>query len=267
MLLLLARVALLPAPAQQPGRRAGPRRSTACWPSSTSSTSPSTPSITLATIAHSFFRHPSFLVRKQLKWIVTGLGFGVLPFTVLYIIPFLAGQAPSQVAELTILLQTLIPLSFAYSISRYKLMDLEVILKKAATLVFSYFVLALVYLVRQLPDPDLLREPGQRPGPRASWPSSWARRSSRPLKKLFQSLFDRVFYKRSYEYRKTLLSISRELSRERNLETPGPVAPRAHRQRPVPADRSPCSCRSSATRRTFAVLAAPRRRRPPCRPG
>ena len=68
------------------------------------------------------------------------------PSPLLYIIPFLAGRAPTQVAELTILLQAFIPLAFSYSISRYKLMDLEVILKKAATLVFSYFVLALLYL-------------------------------------------------------------------------------------------------------------------------
>jgi PAS domain S-box-containing protein len=39
-----------------------------------------------------------------------------------------------------------------------------------------------------------------------------------PLKKLFTSLLDRFFYKRAYKYRKTLLVISKELSRERNFE-------------------------------------------------
>ena len=172
--------------------------------------------ITLGTIANSFFRHPSFLVRKQLKWIVTGLGFGIAPFTVLYIIPFLAGQAPSPVAELTVLLQTLIPLAFAYSISRYKLMDLEVILKKAATLVFSYFVLALVYLGLSTQTKIFTDSKVNALGLGIVAIILGATLFS-PLKKLFQSLFDRVFYKRSYEYRKTLLSISRELSRERNL--------------------------------------------------
>jgi signal transduction histidine kinase len=173
--------------------------------------------ITLGTIAHSFFRHPSFLVRKQLKWIVTGLGFGILPFTGLYIIPFLAGQAPTQVAEMTILLQTLIPLAFAYSISRYKLMDLEVILKKAATLVFSYFVLALFYLGVSSQTKIFSENKFNALGLGVLAIILGATLFS-PLKKLFQSLFDRVFYKRSYEYRKTLFSISRELSRERNLE-------------------------------------------------
>jgi two-component system NtrC family sensor kinase len=174
--------------------------------------------ITLATIAHSFFRHPSFLIRKQLKWIVTGLGFGVLPFTVLYIIPFLADQAPSQVGELTILLQTFIPLSFAYSISRYKLMDLEVILKKAASLVFSYFALALVYVVVSSQTRIFVENRVNALGLGILALVLGATLFG-PLKKLFQSLFDRVLYKRSYEYRRTLLSISRELSRERNMET------------------------------------------------
>ena len=74
--------------------------------------------LTLATISDSYFRHPGFLVRKQLKWIVYGLGSGILPFTILYVIPFLAGRAPSKVAELTILLQAFVPLAFSYSISR-----------------------------------------------------------------------------------------------------------------------------------------------------
>ena len=173
--------------------------------------------ITLGTISDSFFRHPSFLVRKQLKWIVTGLGFGILPFTALYIIPFLAGQVPTPVAELTILLQTLIPLAFAYSISRFKLMDLEVILKKAATLVFSYFVLALVYLGLSSQTKIFSENKVNALGLGVVAIILGATLFG-PLKKLFQSLFDRVFYKRSYEYRKTLLSISRELSRERNLE-------------------------------------------------
>jgi two-component system, NtrC family, sensor kinase len=174
-------------------------------------------SVTLATIADSYFRHPSFVVRKQLKWIVIGLGLGILPFTLLYVIPFLAGAAPSRVAELTVLLQALVPLSFSYSISRYKLMDLEVILKKSGTLVFSYFVLALVYLgiSSQTKIFSEYRVNAILLGLMAIILGGTV---YTPLRRLVQSLFDKVFYRRSYEYRRTLLSISKELSRERNLE-------------------------------------------------
>ncbi|OGD18511.1 MAG: hypothetical protein A2W03_05170 [Candidatus Aminicenantes bacterium RBG_16_63_16] len=174
----------------------------------------------LATLAVIFFglREPQRqLVGKQLRWILTGLGMGMAPFAAFYAVPYFLGQVPSRFAELTVLLQALIPLTFAYAVSRYKLMDFEVLLKKAATLAFSYFVLACLYVVL----------------------SSRTQMSSEnrlnvlilgllamvlgatlftPLKKLFASLLDRVFYKRAYRYRKTLLSISKELNRERNLD-------------------------------------------------
>jgi len=174
----------------------------------------------LATLAVIFFglREPQRqLVGKQLRWILTGLGMGMAPFAAFYAVPYSLGQVPSRFAELTVLLQALIPLTFAYAVSRYKLMDFEVLLKKAATLAFSYFVLACLYVVL----------------------SSRTQMSSEnrlnvlilgllamvlgatlftPLKKLFASLLDRVFYKRAYRYRKTLLSISKELNRERNLD-------------------------------------------------
>ena len=195
--------------------------------------------ITLATIAHSFFRHPSFLVRKQLKWIVTGLGFGVVPFTFLYVVPFLADSAPSQVAELTVLLQAFIPLSFSYSISRYKLMDLEVILKKAATLVFSYFVLALVY-VAVCSQTRIFVENRLNALLLGILALVLGATLFTPLKKLFQSLFDRVFYRRSYQYRKTLLSISQRAEPGAEPGDPGPVACSSSSPTPCRCGPSPC---------------------------
>jgi len=173
--------------------------------------------VTLAILVHSTRLAPNLLVRKQLRIIVYGLAFGVLPSTVFYIVPFITGRIPSTGAELTVLLQALIPLTFSYSISRYKLVNIEVLLKKAATLTFSFFVIAFLYFI-------------------VSSQTTWFSENRLnaavlgvvaiilgatlfgPLKKLFQSLLDRAFYRRSYEYRKTLLFISRELSRERNLQ-------------------------------------------------
>jgi PAS domain S-box-containing protein len=171
----------------------------------------------LAIVIFSLRAPQSQLARRQLRWILRGLGLGMAPFAVFYALPYFLGQVPSRIAELTVLLQALVPLTFAYAVSRYRMMDFEVLLKKAATLAFSYFVLACLYVVL----------------------SSGTQMSSEnrlnvlilgllamvlgatlfsPLKKLFASLFDRVFYRRAYRYRKTLLSISQELNRERNLD-------------------------------------------------
>ncbi|MHB8054393.1 MAG: ATP-binding protein [Candidatus Aminicenantales bacterium] len=171
----------------------------------------------LTTIVVGTLRHPSFIVRKQLKWIAYGLGFGVVPFTALYVIPFVAGAAPSTAAELTVLLQALIPLSFSYSVTRYKLMDLEVIIKKASTMVFSYFVLALIYLGISS-QTKIFSENKINALLLGALAIILGATVFTPLRTLVQSLFDRVFYRRSYQYRKTLLSITREFGRERNLE-------------------------------------------------
>ena len=173
--------------------------------------------VTLFTIYHSSTRPPSLLIKKQLKLIVYGLGFGIIPFTGFYVTPFILGFTPSRFGELAVLLQALIPLTFAYSISRYKLMDFEVLLKKAATLVFSYFVIACFYVIVSS-QTKVFSENKLNILILGILAMILGATLFSPLKKLFQTLLDRVFYKRSYAYRKTLLTISKELSRERNLQ-------------------------------------------------
>jgi two-component system NtrC family sensor kinase len=173
--------------------------------------------VTLGILAHSTLRAPTILVKKQLRIIVYGLAFGVIPSTVFYLIPFIGGGQPSTGAELTILLQAFIPLAFSYSISRYRLVDIEVLLKKAATLIFSFFVIASVYFFVSSRT-RIFSENRLNAVVLGTLAIVLGATLFTPLKKLSQSLLDRAIYKRSYEYRRTLLSIIRGLSRERNLQ-------------------------------------------------
>jgi two-component system NtrC family sensor kinase len=157
------------------------------------------------------------LVKKQFGWIRYGLGIGALPFAVLYGLPFVLGQIPGGFSELSILFLALLPLTLAYSLSRSKLMDFEVLLKKAATLAFSYFVIATLYLVVSS-QTKIFSENRLTAIILGILAIILGATLFGPLRKLFGSLLDRVFYKRSYKYRKTLLVISQELSRERNLQ-------------------------------------------------
>ncbi len=172
--------------------------------------------VTLVILAHSTRRAPNILVKKQLRIIVYGLGFGVLPSAVFYVVPFVAGGRPSTGAELTVLLQALIPLVFSYSISRYRLVDIEVFLKKAATLIFSIFVIASLYFFVGSRT-RIFTENRLNTFVLGVVAIVLGATLFGPLKRLFQGLLDRAIYKRSYEYRKTLLSITRDLSRERDL--------------------------------------------------
>jgi len=172
---------------------------------------------TLLTILHSTVMPSNLMLKKQLRWIAYGLGLGIIPFTLFYIIPFLFNHIPSRAAELTVILQALIPLTFSYSISRHRLMDFELLLKKAVTLVSSSVILAIIYFIATSQTKISLENKLN-----AFFLGILAiilgATLFTPLKKLFQSILDRAFYKRTYQYRKTLLSISKELSRERNLQ-------------------------------------------------
>ena len=101
--------------------------------------------------------------------------------------------------------------------SRYKLMDFEVLLKKAATLLFSYFVLACLYIVLSSRT-QMFSENKLNVLILGILAMILGATLFTPLKKLFPPLFDRFFYNRAYNYRKTLLFISKELNRERNLD-------------------------------------------------
>lgn len=172
--------------------------------------------ITLLVLVHSTRRAPNILLKKQLRIIVYGLGCGLVPSTVFYMVPFVLGGRPSTGGELTVLLQAFIPLVFSYSISRYRLVDIEVFLKKAAVLTFSFFVIAFLYVFVSSRT-RLFSENRLNALVLGALAIVLGATLFTPLKRMFQTLLDRAIYKRSYEYRKTLLSITRDLNRERDL--------------------------------------------------
>lgn len=81
--------------------------------------------------------------RRQIQWIYLGMGLGFIPFVVLYLVPFIwrgPGGSPGWIANAALLPLALIPLAFAVSILKYKLWDVEVVIKEvlAYTVVFIF---------------------------------------------------------------------------------------------------------------------------------
>ena len=69
------------------------------------------------------------VVRQQLKWLRNGLVCGFLPYAVLYLVPYVFGEQPSAAMRYSVLALPLIPLTIAYAIARYRLMDVDVIFR------------------------------------------------------------------------------------------------------------------------------------------
>jgi two-component system, NtrC family, sensor kinase len=156
------------------------------------------------------------ILRHQLKWLTRGTIVAIVPFTLLYAIPFVIGRPTLDASVLSL---GILPLTFGYAIFRYKLMDVDLIFKRgmAYTLALvaiagAYFtVIALVGVLvhTRLPSTGttglvlafvitaLLAD---------------------PLRKWIQDLIDRLFYRTRYDYRQTLVEFGRELSAETDLD-------------------------------------------------
>ena len=88
----------------------------------------------LAIMIRALRRVRSVTARRQLRWIVWGTALGGVPFVLGYALPFALGFTPSLPFEFTAVLLGLVPLAFASAIVRYRLMDVEVIIKRGAGL-------------------------------------------------------------------------------------------------------------------------------------
>jgi two-component system, NtrC family, sensor kinase len=169
----------------------------------------------------SYARANTPLLRQQLKWLTRGTMLAVLPFTLLYAIPFLLGiqfAVPfERVAGLSLVI---LPLTFSWAIVRYRLMDTDLIFKRGVaytlatgTLVGVYFsAVALVSEKVHTLFPEAVRE--------------WVlvltilitAQLFDPLKRRFQTWIDQVFDRHRYDYRKALVEFGRGLSSETDLQ-------------------------------------------------
>ena len=94
-----------------------------------------------ALMVRALTRLRSVTARRQLRWIVWGMAVGVLPFVALYVLPFCSAIAV-RCAEYTAVLLGCVPLAFASAIVRYRLMDIEVIIKKVLVVAAVVLLLA-----------------------------------------------------------------------------------------------------------------------------
>src|SRR5207244_9539853 len=86
----------------------------------------------------------SVTARRQLRWIAWGTALGVGPFAFGYALPWALGIDPPLALQLTAVPLGLVPLTFASAIVRYRLRDVEVIIKRG--LAYTAFGAAAVVL-------------------------------------------------------------------------------------------------------------------------
>lgn len=82
--------------------------------------------------------------RRQIQWIYLGVGVGFIPFLTLYLVPYVMRGEGTAYTTVAVLPLALIPLAFAVAILKYKLWDVEVVIKEvlAYTLTFIFGMIA-----------------------------------------------------------------------------------------------------------------------------
>ena len=156
--------------------------------------------------------------RRQLRWIVWGTGLGTLPFVVAYALPFALGFTPFRGTELTALLLVLVPLGFASAIVRYRLMDVEVIIKRTLVYAAALAGMAAIYAVLLKLASEVFFEGGDVRNPViALLATIIVALLLKPLKNTIQAVLDRVYYRDRYDYRRALVGFARDLNSDLDL--------------------------------------------------
>jgi two-component system NtrC family sensor kinase len=172
----------------------------------------------LAVIIRAFGEVRAVTARRQLRWIAWGTALGGLPFAFGYALPYAMGVKPSLPMELSAVPLSLIPLTFASAIVRYRLADVEVIVKRVMVWVAALAGVAAIYAVLlQVAGWVLVSETRDHTSVIAVLATLVVVLVARPLKNAIQATFDRVFYRDRYDYRRALVGFARDLSSDLDL--------------------------------------------------
>ena len=163
-------------------------------------------------------RARSVTARRQLRWIVGGTAFGAVPFVFGYAIPFALGFVPVRGADATAVLLGLVPLAFASAIVRYRLMDVEVIIKRALVYAAALAAIAAIYAILLRLARTALGNSDRPSFVIALLATLVVVLLARPVKNAIQTGLDRMYYRDRYDYRRALVGFARDLNSDLDLQ-------------------------------------------------
>jgi PAS domain S-box-containing protein len=184
----------------------------------------------IAMIASAFLLVRRFVIskntvaRQQLKWVVWGTVLAVAPFTVFYAIGYALTETSGPLTDLAVLPLILIPLALGYSVVRYRLMDVELVVRRVAvyaltTLAIALAIGSIVYFA------GLYALSGQVTTGEITLRLILSVTAmacivmiAAPVKNFLQQSVDRIFYGRRYDLRHSLLDFGRTISATTALE-------------------------------------------------
>jgi len=168
-----------------------------------------------------FVTAKSTVVRQQVKWILWGSLLAVTPFTLLYAAVYLFGAPTDRwTTDVAFLPLAIIPFAFGYSVLRYRLMDVELVVRRVfvyalTTLAVSLLIGMVVYaggLYAFGSDQTFTSGEITLRVVVAVLAMAAIVMVAAPVKNFLQEQVDRVFYGERYDLRNSLLDFGRTLS-------------------------------------------------------
>src|SRR5438128_10006355 len=170
---------------------------------------------TLAVVALAYtYRTAAAVGKKQIKWIYLGMALGFLPFLLVYIVPWLVvGSVKPIYSTISILPLALIPLAFAVSILKYKLWDVEVVIKEvlaySVTFAFGMIAFSTVNLVLS----HVIEEQSALERNFLAFTSGLLIAGVLiPVKTRIESVIEMLVYRDSYRHRRAMADFAQELA-------------------------------------------------------
>jgi two-component system NtrC family sensor kinase len=170
---------------------------------------------TLAVVALAYtYRTAAAVGKKQIKWIYLGMALGFVPFLLVYLVPYLViGSVKPIYSTISILPLALIPLAFAVSILKYKLWDVEVVIKEilaySVTFIFGMIAFSTINLILS----HVIEE-------RSALERNFLAFTSGlliagvliPVKGRIESVIEMFVYRDSYKHRRAITEFAQELA-------------------------------------------------------
>lgn len=169
----------------------------------------------------------STVVRQQVKWVMWGTVLAITPFILLYGVVYLFGAPTDRwLTDVAILPLAIIPFAFGYSVLRYRLMDVELVVRRV--FVYALTTLAIALLIGTVVytgglyafGTDYLSTSGEITLRVVLAVLAMAAivMVAAPVKHFLQEQVDRLFYGERYDLRNSLLDFGRTLSATTALE-------------------------------------------------
>ena len=173
-----------------------------------------------ALLIRTFVSSKSTVVRQQVKWVVWGALMAVAPFTMLYGVSYLIGADTDRwLTDAAVLPLVLIPFAFGYSVLRYRLMDVELVVRRvfvyaSTTLAISLLIGVVVYTAGlfAVGSGDFTSGEITLRVVIAVLAMAAIVMVAAPVKSFLQERVDRFFYGERYDLRRSLLDFGRTLS-------------------------------------------------------